>query len=97
MRTRIHNARVISMDPEIGTLLDAEVLIEGSRIIKVGEFTRREELPTAPPGGGADREEVIDAEGKWLLPGFVQPHTHLSQTLFRGLAEDISRPEWLHQ
>lgn len=39
---------------------------------------------------------IIDAEGKILLPGFVNTHTHLSMTLFRGLADDLSLDSWLN-
>ena len=35
-----------------------------------------------------DVDKIIDATGKILLPGFINTHTHLSMTLFRGLADD---------
>ena len=38
---------------------------------------------------------VIDAAGHYLLPGFVQTHIHLCQTLFRGYADDLRLMEWL--
>ena len=38
---------------------------------------------------------VVPLEGKWLLPGFVQTHVHLVQTLFRGLADDLPLMDWL--
>ena len=41
-------------------------------------------------------DKVIDADNKILLPGFVNTHTHLSMTLFRGLADDLSLDEWLN-
>ena len=41
-------------------------------------------------------DKVINAEGKVLLPGFVNTHTHLSMTLFRGLADDLSLDSWLN-
>lgn len=44
--------------------------------------------------GNADK--IIDAEGKILLPGFINTHTHLSMTLFRGLADDLSLDSWLN-
>ncbi|AMD16576.1 N-ethylammeline chlorohydrolase [Methanobrevibacter sp. YE315] len=44
--------------------------------------------------GNADK--IIDADGKILLPGFVNTHTHLSMTLFRGLADDLSLDSWLN-
>ena len=40
--------------------------------------------------------KVIDANGKILLPGFINTHTHLSMTLFRGLADDLSLDSWLN-
>ena len=41
-------------------------------------------------------DKIIDASGKILLPGFVNTHTHLSMTLFRGLADDLSLDSWLN-
>ena len=40
-------------------------------------------------------DEIIDAKELILIPGFIQTHVHLSQTLFRGLAEDIPLLDWL--
>ncbi|MGB5289494.1 MAG: amidohydrolase family protein [Ignavibacteriaceae bacterium] len=39
--------------------------------------------------------EVYDAGDLTLIPGFIQTHVHLSQTLFRGLAEDLPLLDWL--
>jgi len=38
---------------------------------------------------------VIDASGCAVLPGFVQTHVHLCQTLFRGAADDLALIDWL--
>ena len=43
-----------------------------------------------------DAEDVINAEGKVLIPGLVNTHTHLSMTLMRGLADDIPLETWLN-
>ena len=45
----------------------------------------------------ADRAggETIDASGCYVMPGLVQTHIHLVQTIFRGLAEELSLLEWL--
>jgi 5-methylthioadenosine/S-adenosylhomocysteine deaminase len=40
-------------------------------------------------------DEVYNASNLTLIPGFIQTHLHLSQTLFRGLAEDLPLLEWL--
>ncbi len=39
--------------------------------------------------------EVVRADGLTLIPGFVQTHIHLCQTLFRGLADDLELLDWL--
>ena len=44
----------------------------------------------------ANADKIIDAEGKILLPGLINTHTHLSMTLFRGLADDLSLDTWLN-
>jgi 5-methylthioadenosine/S-adenosylhomocysteine deaminase len=43
----------------------------------------------------AEADVVIDAHGCVVLPGFVQTHIHLCQTLFRGAADDLSLIDWL--
>ena len=43
-----------------------------------------------------DADDVINAEGKVLIPGLVNTHTHLSMTLMRGLADDIPLETWLN-
>lgn len=40
-------------------------------------------------------EFVIDANKKAVLPSFVNTHTHLAMTLFRGYADDMELHEWL--
>src|SRR6187399_2320312 len=40
-----------------------------------------------------DRE--IDAAGGYVLPGLIQTHIHLCQTLFRGYADDLKLMDWL--
>jgi cytosine/adenosine deaminase-related metal-dependent hydrolase len=38
---------------------------------------------------------IIDAQGHTILPGFVQAHIHLCQTLFRNQADDMELLDWL--
>ena len=42
-----------------------------------------------------DRDEVVEARGMALVPGFVNAHTHAGMTLFRGYADDLPLMEWL--
>jgi 5-methylthioadenosine/S-adenosylhomocysteine deaminase len=70
---------------DAGTVVQGDVWVADGKIARVG---------AAPPGTPpADRE--IDARGGYLLPGFVQTHVHLCQTLFRGLADDLPLLDWL--
>jgi cytosine/adenosine deaminase-related metal-dependent hydrolase len=65
------------------TALVGDVLVQGRQIAALGRIP-------APSGA-----EVIDAGGCYVMPGLVQVHVHLVQTLFRGLAEDLSLLDWL--
>ena len=49
------------------------------------------------PSRRTDAERVIDASGRVVIPGFVQAHVHLCQTLFRGLADDMDVVDWLRK
>lgn len=44
-----------------------------------------------------DEKYVVKYENLTLIPGFVQTHIHLCQTMFRGLADDLELLEWLSQ
>ena len=65
-------------------VVEGDVLIRDRRIAAIGQL---------PAGATADR--VIDAGGSYLLPGFIQTHVHLCQTLFRGYADDLALLDWL--
>jgi len=41
--------------------------------------------------------KIYDYPDLTLIPGFVQTHVHLCQTLFRGLADDLQLLEWLQK
>jgi 5-methylthioadenosine/S-adenosylhomocysteine deaminase len=62
------------------------VRCEGSRIAEIG--------PGVEPAPG---DEVLDAGGQAIVPGFVNAHTHAGMTLFRGFADDLPLMEWLEQ
>lgn len=85
----IKNGTVITLDSE-NRIIDGDVVIEDGVITKVGErdYTDAVESTTEEP-------EEIDATGRIILPGFVQTHIHLCQTLFRGSADDLALIDWL--
>ena len=42
-------------------------------------------------------DATIDARGGYVLPGLIQTHIHLCQTLFRGFADDLTLMDWLRR
>ncbi|ELZ38171.1 amidohydrolase family protein [Halorubrum tebenquichense] len=77
-QTIVRNGTVVSLDPDVGTLDEADVLIEDGEIVEVGT------------GLSASNAEDIDASGHIVVPGFVDSHIHLAQTQVRGIAGDWS-------
>ena len=70
---------------------DGAVVIEDSQIVDVGptdEILRRH---------GGSGHDIIDLEGKIVIPGIVNSHTHISMTLLRGYADDLLLQEWLEK
>src|SRR6266849_1346982 len=47
------------------------------------------------PDVAGRHERVIEARGAYVLPGLIQTHIHLCQTLFRGYADDLALMDWL--
>jgi cytosine/adenosine deaminase-related metal-dependent hydrolase len=68
----IRGGHVMSMDPKLGNFAQADVLVEGKKILAVGPNLR------AADAG------VIDARGRIVMPGFVDTHHHLFETALRG-------------
>ncbi len=68
-----------------------DLYAEGGTIRVVGEeAAERASIPGEPV-------ERIDAKGKWVLPGFVQAHIHLCQTLLRNGPEELELLPWLER
>ncbi len=68
-------------------LTDVSIKIDNNRIVEI--------LPSNSVTTNFD--EVIDAKNFVAIPGFIQTHVHLCQTLFRGLADDLELLDWLQQ
>src|SRR5262245_57014077 len=83
----IRDATVITMDAE-NSIFSGDVFVDNGRISAVGASLSSREYK---------RAEVIAATGRVLLPGFVQTHIHLCQTIFRGSADDLSLIDWLRK
>ena len=74
----IRAGTVVSVDPEIGTVAGADVLIRGGRIARVGRI------------GDAPDVETIDASRMIVMPGLIETHWHMWSSLGRNfVAEDF--------
>src|ERR1700674_5154929 len=78
----IRSGVVITMNDRLD-IVEGDVSIRDGRIAAVA--------PTVPD----PHDRAIDARGGYVLPGFIQTHIHLCQTLFRGYADDLPLMDWL--
>ena len=86
-RTLFENFDVVAtMDATGREIAGGSVLVEGNRIVAVGSSAL-----------GIEADEVVSGEGKLLLPGFVNTHHHLYQSLFRTVpgASNAELFDWL--
>ncbi|MEG0855320.1 MAG: amidohydrolase [Terrisporobacter sp.] len=82
----IKNCYLITMNEEREVYENGSILIEDNIIKSVGHID--ETIINADA-------EVYDAQGKIVMPGFINTHVHLSQQLGRGLADDVTLLTWL--
>ena len=66
-------------------------VIEGDVSVRDGR------IAAVRPNISSKHDRSIDARGGYVLPGFVQTHIHLCQTLFRGFADDLPLMDWLRR
>ncbi len=80
---------VVTMDPARAIFQDGSVAVRGDSIVAVGPRTEIEERYRSA--------QKIDARGHLVLPGFINGHTHVPMTLFRGLHDDVTLNDWLYK
>ncbi|HSQ73969.1 MAG TPA: amidohydrolase family protein, partial [Bacteroidota bacterium] len=90
MRTLIRPETILTLDDRDRVITGGAILVNGAIIERVLTAGERNALP------GGDYA-TVDAPGLVAMPGFVQTHIHLCQTLFRGLAEDVELLDWLQR
>jgi 5-methylthioadenosine/S-adenosylhomocysteine deaminase len=85
----------------------ADILITGGTVVTMAGpnlergsvVTRNGEIIAVGPSSEIDRhytaKTVIRAGGMAVVPGFVNTHTHVPMTLFRGIADDRDLMDWL--
>jgi 5-methylthioadenosine/S-adenosylhomocysteine deaminase len=80
----VRNATILTMN-------DAWEIVSGAVSVREGRIVSIGREPNEP------HDKTIDARNGVLLPGFIQTHIHLCQTLFRGYADDMKLMEWLRR
>ena len=78
----IKNGYLLTMDAD-ERKIQSDILVENKHIKKIA------------PQIDMKADKVIDASGMLVLPGFVQSHIHLCQSLLRGQADDQPLLDWL--
>ncbi len=81
------NAHVLCMDDDFQTYEKGAVAVAGDQILAVGEMDDIVNEYQA--------QEVFDCQGKILMPGLVNAHTHVPMNLLRGLGDDLRLDVWL--
>ena len=85
--TIFKNTIVLTMDEDLTQYDPGAVAVSGDSIVAVGA--------EADILNAYEADKIIDADGKILMPGLVNAHTHVPMTLLRGLADDLRLDVWL--
>ncbi|MDL2330756.1 amidohydrolase [Odoribacter sp. OttesenSCG-928-A06] len=86
MKTLLYNATIIPMNADMEIVKGGYILTEGNTIREMGNG--EVVLPKA--------DEYYDVKGQWIMPGFINTHTHVPMVLLRGYADDLPLHTWLN-
>jgi 5-methylthioadenosine/S-adenosylhomocysteine deaminase len=85
----VSGGTVVTMNATRDIQDDGAVVVRGDVILAVGPRSQLEsKYATA---------QLVDAKGMLVLPGFINGHTHVPMTLFRGLHDDVTLNDWLYK
>lgn len=84
----LKNAAIVTVNPEREIFYHGAIAIENDRIVDIGDSdVLTEKYKNA--------NEVWGLDGKIIFPGFINTHTHLFQTLLKGIGDDMELKDWL--
>ncbi|KAI3843956.1 hypothetical protein MKW92_010085 [Papaver armeniacum] len=82
------------MDDQERVFKDGAIVIDGDKIIAINQSS----LILAEFGTTVhDDVDIINLNGKIVIPGLINTHVHTSQQLGRGIADDVDLMTWLHK
>lgn len=85
------HATIITVNKEREIILDGAVLVQSGRIAAIGKTA---EILSKHQTSDSSIE-IIDCANKIIIPGLVNTHAHLAQSILRGLAENLDLHDWL--
>jgi 5-methylthioadenosine/S-adenosylhomocysteine deaminase len=85
----IRGGTVVTMDGTSREIENGAVAIKAERIVAVG--------PSAEIAAKYTAARTINANGKVVMPGLINTHTHVPMVLFRGIADDLVLMQWLQK
>jgi 5-methylthioadenosine/S-adenosylhomocysteine deaminase len=83
----LNNAILLTMDANLTIYEPGAIAIQGDQILAVGK-----EIDICQQYSSG---QTINCQGKVLMPGLINAHTHAAMTLLRGLADDLRLDVWL--
>lgn len=82
------HAIIITVNAQRDVILDGAIFIQHNRIAAIG---KTENLLSQKD----EDTQVVDCNNKIIIPGLINTHAHLAQSLLRGMAEDLPLHSWL--
>ncbi len=73
---------LVTMDKDRRVIEDGAVAVKDGKILFVG---KRSDVPQ-----DLKAKQTINAQGKVIIPGLINTHTHIPMTMFRGITDDLS-------
>ncbi|MBA2619968.1 MAG: amidohydrolase [Acidobacteria bacterium] len=83
----VSGGTLVTMDGSKRLIENGAVAIAKDKIVAVGTSAEINRQFAA--------RQTINANGKVVIPGLVNTHTHIAMTLFRGISDDLDLQEWL--
>lgn len=78
---------IVTMDESRRIIENGTIAVRDGKIVYVGDGKN------LPPNSRP--KQFINANGKVIIPGLINTHTHVPMTLFRGIADDLDLQDWL--
>jgi 5-methylthioadenosine/S-adenosylhomocysteine deaminase len=80
---------VVPMDDDCSVITDGAVAVKGAKIAGIGTYDSI--------AARFSSESIISGEGRVVLPGFINTHTHAAMVFMRGMADDLPLKVWLEE